>query len=911
MISYCGEVHQKENWDKHKEMCRILTDITRQKKLTHLYEDLRGCDLLQWIDARDEMKKKVTSLLGRGLESYESDMLQYPRSCFECFDTRQDNLINCSQCPLVSTCKRHSRSAYHEMWCSEMKYCHTIDNALENVRESLKHILGLLFYPPNFKKLPTSTQEYFDKILKPHPELNDAGVIYASTFIYLPLTIFGALQKLNLTSAKTLRIYVDVVDKIELFRIFGEAIFHMMPDLENLTVTTITGKVSCEEVALCKKCITKKRKLSLQQLTMQSMTKFNYHSIDLAIFNNLDPPDIRDYRFKVFAQFGDVWKKYSCPLVLTSNTKFEAERIASHFSLFCPNRCIIYDGRNDFAGICPYRIWQDWLIGRQSQFMLISKAINIPNAEIHDTASTSCEVENFQPSAEKIFKKFNPGTCHVCKYHNTSTMCTRCKMIFYCGNNHMKMNQSDHKEMCKVILGMMNEKGTPHLFDKLQNTNEELWLDARVNFMKQAKLKLNRELLNFEKQIFLFPKTCFVCHESDLSVLKTCKCSVSLCKIHREDGEHKNLCKDFQLYLQMESNKEKPAEPFTITAALKRNKNKMLPSSIWKFVDQYFLLKSYNAEKQKIIVSNLLTRPLTFVYAAEKLKFQVPKEICIHIVGATCEEFDHVGYWQTLFYWFSKLQFLLIDFIGNDIVEYEEVYFKSPYKLPDFSLDGKQLSLNSYRGRYDDYVKSKVYSKPDIIIGYNLGLHESNYEISECTWKETLSVISEMNVPFIITAQSEKRGRKEHEMLCSLLGKRINYEISEKNPYASLIPERDFETERLCYSNSHVMVYRNFNEVKILESVEEASTSKGKKKKKGGRGKNSATKEVNEKETDQKEECVEDFDSKAQAVVVNEELVKENVQLHEENKLLQGKLSLVQESDRLKDDLITMLKIEN
>lgn len=361
----------------------------------------------------------------------------------------------------------------------------------------------------------------------------------------------------------------------------------------------------------------------------------------------------------------------------------------------------------------------------------------------------------------------------------------------------------------------------------------------------------------------------------------------------------------------MESNKEKPAEPFTITAALKRNKNKMLPSSIWKFVDQYFLLKSYNAEKQKIIVSNLLTRPLTFVYAAEKLKFQVPKEICIHIVGATCEEFDHVGYWQTLFYWFSKLQFLLIDFIGNDIVEYEEVYFKSPYKLPDFSLDGKQLSLNSYRGRYDDYVKSKVYSKPDIIIGYNLGLHESNYEISECTWKETLSVISEMNVPFIITAQSEKRGRKEHEMLCSLLGKRINYEISEKNPYASLIPERDFETERLCYSNSHVMVYRNFNEVKILESVEETSTSKGKKKKKGGRGKNSATKEVNEKETDQKEECVEDFDSKAQAVVVNEELVKENVQLHEENKLLQGKLSLVQESDRLKDDLITMLKIEN
>lgn len=280
MISYCGEVHQKEHWDKHKEMCRILTDITRQKKLTHLYEDLRGCDLLQWIDARDEMKKKVTSLLGRGLESYESDMLQYPRSCFECFDTRQDNLINCSQCPLVSTCKRHSRSAYHEMWCSEMKYCHTIDNALENVRESLKHILGLLFYPPNFKKLPTSTQEYFDKILKPHPELNDAGVIYASTFIYLPLTIFGALQKLNLTSAKTLRIYVDVVDKIELFRIFGEAIFHMMPDLENLTVTTITGKVSCEEVALCKKCITKKRKLSLQQLTMQSMTKFNYHSID-------------------------------------------------------------------------------------------------------------------------------------------------------------------------------------------------------------------------------------------------------------------------------------------------------------------------------------------------------------------------------------------------------------------------------------------------------------------------------------------------------------------------------------------------------------------------------------------------------------------------------------------------------
>ncbi|XP_051154851.1 uncharacterized protein LOC127277613 [Leptopilina boulardi] len=812
MISYCGEIHQKEHWDIHKDLCRIITNLTKQKKLTHLYENLRDSNSLTWLNSREEMWKKISSMLGRDLKSFEKHMFQFPRSCFVCYDTRQNNLINCPNCPLASFCKQHPRSIIHDELCGEMNFCHTIDNQLEYYQETLTNLIGILFSPPSLKKMPTSTSEYFDRILKPYPELNNEAKIYASTFIYLPLTIFGALEKLNKTSSTTLVIYVDVIDKINIFSLFCEILMHLMPNLENLMVITISGKVSCDEVTLCKKCISKKRKATLQQFTMQSMSKFNYNFVNLAIFNSLDPPDINDHRFKVFIQYRFVWNNFHCPLVLTSHTEIYAHRTKNHYELFCPNRGIIYNGINNFAGLCPFRIWQDWRIGRQSQFMLIANAIEDSSSTSNTMTENLPLMENIQPNAEQIFKKFNPGTCHVCKYHNTTISCTRCKMIFYCCKDHMKMNQLDHKTMCKVILGFLNEKETPHLFDKMKIDNDEKWLEAKVNFMKQAKLKLNRDLLNFEKQMFLFPKTCFVCHESDLSVLKTCLCSVSLCKLHRDDAEHKNLCKDFQLNIKLETSNEKPDEPFTTAASLKKKKKKILPSSMDKFIDLYFLLKSHHEEMQKFIVSDLLTRPLTFIYAVEKLKIHIPKTISIHIVGATGEEFDHVGYWQTLFYWFNSLHVLLIDFIGNELVEYDQLIFKSPFKLPDFYLDGRQLSLNSFKGRYDEFVKSEEFSEPDIIIGYNLNIHESNYGISENTWQETLSTISKMNVPFIMTAPSAKRGIKDHEMLCSLLNKTINYEFAIENPYASLVPDRDFETERLCYSNNYVIAYKDFSE---------------------------------------------------------------------------------------------------
>ena len=135
---------------------------------------------------------------------------------------------------------------------------------------------------------------------------------------------------------------------------------------------------------------------------------------------------------------------------------------------------------------------------------------------------------NLAWSNENYWNFYYANACIVCDTTSRVENCNRCKMIFYCGEKHRKKHWPEHKDLCKVILSMLKETGATTLFDNLKTNDAETWMKTKIDLMLKAESKLGNPLLPYQKEMFLFPKTCFVCHESDLSLLKPCDCGVCL-----------------------------------------------------------------------------------------------------------------------------------------------------------------------------------------------------------------------------------------------------------------------------------------------------------------------------------------------------------------------------------------------
>jgi hypothetical protein len=82
-------IFQKEDWPKHKELCKILKSLREQ--------NLTGSDAVSYL----------TSKLKRPLNQFEFDIANHPRVCMVCnkYDPA-DELKNCKQCFCVAFCPK-------------------------------------------------------------------------------------------------------------------------------------------------------------------------------------------------------------------------------------------------------------------------------------------------------------------------------------------------------------------------------------------------------------------------------------------------------------------------------------------------------------------------------------------------------------------------------------------------------------------------------------------------------------------------------------------------------------------------------------------------------------------------------------------------------------------------------------
>lgn len=369
MITYCGEAHQRQHWNKHKAICKVISKILKEKKITHIYENLRGLDSAGCMKAKMEVLIDVRKRLKRDLLRFEGEMFRFPRACFVCHDSRQDFLTNCLRCTNSSFCKEHPSSSIHDIDCSQIQEGHKIDiNPLIMTKARMQRMSKSIAESTPISKeknrqLPTTMQEFFDYIKLPKKICSEIIESQITELLCGPLTVFKALKKLSqFQSMSTLVLHVQGFENEYVDAKMWEILFHLIPSLKNLRIIFLGHekfkKLDCK---LCNKCRESKKKLSIQVsdlLHVEYVESDNYEEPGLAFLANSETPSESEMQQRFWKQMLITWGTVSCPLVISTNTEDYLKTFRENLDSTFNEILYFYDGRNDFAPLRPHRFWE-------------------------------------------------------------------------------------------------------------------------------------------------------------------------------------------------------------------------------------------------------------------------------------------------------------------------------------------------------------------------------------------------------------------------------------------------------------------------------------------------------------------------------------------------------------------------
>ena len=425
--------------------------------------------------------------------------------------------------------------------------------------------------------------------------------------------------------------------------------------------------------------------------------------------------------------------------------------------------------------------------------------------------------------------------CHSRPDHHSNHClipCKHCRMIYYCNKDHQKEHWPEHKDLCRVILNMREESGSSNIFEKADKTSDLNWLKSKINLLLQAQTKLGRNLRDYEKEMFLFPQACLVCHESK-NLEGTCLCGLSICKAHKDSSEHKENCKlqsfSFLTDLEFLPLKQSPS-PISRAELLLFSTRKEIfrdisttmkivltpPPSMSILIDHFINLESHKAWQQRnpdkffnlreMIYAEIFTRPLTLYNALRGIGL-FEKSIVIHVIGATDDEKSEAGYWESLLHFMPSLQSLKIVFVGPEVSTLQPVNVD----LCDECLKlKKSMEVAGFGLRYDEYFESESFVNPDAVVGFNLHMHESDYGITKDSWNETILTLKKVNVPFVITAKTVVKGITDCKKILEVLNDSSDYNTLKINCFKGYTWTRDYETEKVESTNQFVAFFHQF-----------------------------------------------------------------------------------------------------
>ncbi|XP_059086814.1 uncharacterized protein LOC131883372 [Tigriopus californicus] len=136
-VNYANKDAQKKDWRRHKDICKVLQPLVRQRPGHH--------PLSEKPELSGQIQAILQQALNRELTQFESDMLIYPRLCMVCLGGRQTELFNCPICHCVSYCSQSHQAEDQE---EHAKSCELLRVCLED--HQMEMIMGCHLTDPSW-----------------------------------------------------------------------------------------------------------------------------------------------------------------------------------------------------------------------------------------------------------------------------------------------------------------------------------------------------------------------------------------------------------------------------------------------------------------------------------------------------------------------------------------------------------------------------------------------------------------------------------------------------------------------------------------------------------------------------------------------------------------------------------------
>ncbi|KAL3281052.1 hypothetical protein HHI36_004276 [Cryptolaemus montrouzieri] len=193
--------------------------------------------------------------------------------------------------------------------------------------------------------------------------------------------------------------------------------------------------------------------------------------------------------------------------------------------------------------------------------------------------------------------------CHMCKQVRPDLKkCASCRFISYCSKEHQISDWKNHKQVCKIL------SKSKKILTLEENCGYDRWRSYRTDLQFYLMLRLNREILPHESQMWMFPRNCAVCYS--VEGLKDCQECFCLCYCSKEhqtlDREtHQRYCSELKLCLDLDrfylSNPEVDVELKEIDMKVEQ-----LPISIHECIELFLNTSKLNGPLQRIFVTDIL-----------------------------------------------------------------------------------------------------------------------------------------------------------------------------------------------------------------------------------------------------------------------------------------------------------------
>ncbi|XP_032668992.1 uncharacterized protein LOC116843073 isoform X2 [Odontomachus brunneus] len=375
--------------------------------------------------------------------------------------------------------------------------------------------------------------------------------------------------------------------------------------------------------------------------------------------------------------------------------------------------------------------------------------------------------EDSETSHNSYDQFFHPNVCHICKSKDQDQLILcQCGMISYCTEEHKMQHRPQHKEICGLIKLLKTcLPDTPSLFF-------DEWIETQQNFIEKLQIILTHKIKQYEVQMLMFEKICFICQKQ--YIFYTCEAclSISYCVDHVDQIylHYGATCTQLAISLDIDIilSKLKISEILSIQFPIFSDKE-MFFTDMDSFCSQYYhktRIHDYYC-LDDYVFTDYISSPLTLYSVLQTVKlFRLIKlmdTFVIHIIATDYVEKYNFPVWELFLHLLNKKVKLVVVIIGPELqYEINEYQVCSHCKTAN-----KKLIIQFFPLLYHNYVHSINYRRPNIIIGFQA---EFNH------------------------------------------GTSIKPAFQARNKFASSRPYRDFDTGHVFYRNIYLIFYRNLKD---------------------------------------------------------------------------------------------------